>query len=71
MKRQKYQHRKVEVYWRKRWEASGLYSPNVAKEGEKDKFFNLWMFPYPSADGLHAGHAFASTGSDVFGDLCG
>ena len=44
-----------------------MYSPNVAKEGEKDKFFNLWMFPYPSADGLHAGHAFASTGSDVFG----
>jgi leucyl-tRNA synthetase len=25
------------------------------------------MFPYPSAEGLHAGHAFASTGSDVFG----
>ena len=25
------------------------------------------MFPYPSAEGLHAGHAFASTGSDVYG----
>ena len=25
------------------------------------------MFPYPSAEGLHAGHAFSSTGSDVFG----
>lgn len=25
------------------------------------------MYPYPSAEGLHAGHAFASTGSDVYG----
>lgn len=25
------------------------------------------MFPYPSAEGLHAGHAFASTGSDIYG----
>lgn len=30
-------------------------------------FYNLWMFPYPSAEGLHAGHAFSSTGSDIYG----
>jgi leucyl-tRNA synthetase len=25
------------------------------------------MFPYPSGEGLHAGHAFASSGSDIYG----
>ena len=40
-------------------------TPGVFAKG--DKYYNLWMFPYPSAEGLHAGHAFASTGSDVFG----
>lgn len=39
-----------------------LSSRPVAK-----KFYNLWMFPYPSAEGMHAGHAFSSTGSDVYG----
>ena len=67
MKQQKYRHRKVEDYWRKKWEESGLYSPSVKRDGGKNKYYNLWMFPYPSADGLHAGHAFASTGSDVYG----
>lgn len=33
----------------------------------KNKFYNLFMFPYPSAEGLHAGHAFSSTGSDIYG----
>lgn len=35
--------------------------------GAKKPFYNLWMFPYPSAEGLHVGHAFASTISDVYG----
>jgi leucyl-tRNA synthetase len=42
-----------------------LYTVDILK-AEKP-FYNLWMFPYPSAEGLHAGHAFASTGSDIYG----
>ncbi len=33
----------------------------------KDPFYNLWMFPYPSAEGVHVGTIFSSTGSDVYG----
>lgn len=61
----KYNHLKVEKKWQKRWEKERIYFPNL-NDSDK-KFYNLWMFPYPSAEGLHAGHAFASTGSDVIG----
>jgi leucyl-tRNA synthetase len=60
-----YDHRKVEKKWQERWEKEKLYTPKLTNS--KNKFYNLWMFPYPSAEGLHAGHAFASTGSDIYG----
>lgn len=68
----KYNHKSVEKKWQERWEKEKIYSPDIKinrnnKEGSKEKFYNLWMFPYPSAEGLHAGHAYASTGSDIFG----
>ena len=63
--RVKYNHTSIEKKWQERWEKEKLYIPDIASCS--DKFYNLWMFPYPSAEGLHAGHAFASTGSDVFG----
>lgn len=62
-----YDFRTVERKWQKNWEEEKLYSPDIKNLKKKDKFYNLWMFPYPSAEGLHAGHAFASTGSDVIG----
>ena len=61
----KYDHTKIEKKWQERWEAEKLYVADI-KNG-KNPFYNLWMFPYPSAEGMHAGHAFASTGSDVYG----
>lgn len=61
----KFNHKEVESKWQKKWLASKIYSPDLDKA--KKPFYNLWMFPYPSAEGLHAGHAFASTGSDVIG----
>lgn len=64
-KMDKYDHKKIEKKWQKRWEDEKIYSPDLEKA--ENRFFNLWMFPYPSAEGLHAGHVFASTGSDVFG----
>lgn len=33
----------------------------------KKKFYNLMMFPYPSAEGLHVGNMYAFTGADVYG----
>ena len=32
-----------------------------------DPYYNLMMFPYPSAEGLHIGNIFAYTGADVQG----
>ena len=61
----KYDHRKVEEKWRIKWEKEGINAADI--KGAKNPFYNLWMFPYPSAEGLHAGHAFASTGSDIYG----
>lgn len=63
----KYDHQKVEKKWQDKWEKDGLFTPNIESSLKKDNFYNLWMFPYPSAEGLHAGHAFASTGSDIYG----
>ncbi|MCP6757213.1 MAG: class I tRNA ligase family protein [Fischerella sp. CENA71] len=30
-------------------------------------FYNLMMFPYPSAEGLHVGNVYAFTGADIYG----
>lgn len=65
MTKQKYNPNEIEKKWQKVWDKEGLYSPDVVQSSQK--FYNLWMFPYPSAEGLHAGHAFASTGSDIYG----
>lgn len=64
MTKQKYNPAEIEPKWQKVWEKDGIYSPDINKS--ENKFYNLWMFPYPSAEGLHAGHAFASTGSDIY-----
>ena len=62
----KFNHKKVESFWQERWLKEKVYYPENFQDVKK-AFYNLWMFPYPSAEGLHAGHAFASTGSDVYG----
>jgi len=61
----KYNHSKVESKWQKKWEDTKLYVADI--DSGKNPFYNLYMFPYPSAEGLHAGHVFSSTGSDVYG----
>ncbi|MEJ2441300.1 MAG: leucine--tRNA ligase [Patescibacteria group bacterium] len=65
-KKKTYDHKEVEKYWQKKWDEAKLHSPDLSTL-KRSPFYNLWMFPYPSAEGLHAGHAFASTGSDVYG----
>lgn len=64
--KKKFNYKEIEKKWSEKWEKDGIYSPKEIKDS-KNPFYNLWMFPYPSAEGLHAGHAFASTGSDVIG----
>jgi len=39
----------------------------VDLKNPKKKFYNLMMFPYPSAEGLHVGNMYAFTGADFYG----
>ncbi|MCL5733312.1 MAG: leucine--tRNA ligase [Patescibacteria group bacterium] len=59
---------KIEKKWSKIWSENGLYEPKIKKPSAKRKpFYNLMMFPYPSAEGLHVGNMYAFTGSDIYG----
>src|SRR3989344_3270682 len=62
---EKYQPAVIEAKWQKRWEEEKIYSPNL--DGAKKPFYNLMMFPYPSAEGLHVGNVYAFTGADTYG----
>ncbi len=61
----KYDHGQVENKWRKLWVERGTDRLDLDK-AEKP-FYNLMMFPYPSAEGLHVGNVFAFVGSDIQG----
>ena len=53
---------KIEKKWQAAWEKKKAF-----KTSEKGrKYYVLEMFPYPSASGLHMGHAFNYTIGDVF-----
>ena len=60
-----YQPDLVEARWQRRWAERRTNEPDL-DEGERP-FYNLMMFPYPSAEGLHVGNMFAFTGADVYG----
>ncbi|MBW2621547.1 MAG: leucine--tRNA ligase, partial [Deltaproteobacteria bacterium] len=61
----KYDHEALEIKWRKRWEDTKLHETDL--ENASRPFYNLMMFPYPSAEGLHVGNVFAFVGSDIQG----
>ncbi len=60
-----YQPDVVEAKWQARWAEQGTNEPDL--DHAERPFYNLMMFPYPSAEGLHVGNMFAFTGSDVYG----
>ncbi len=55
----------IEARWQARWAERRTNEPDL--EGAARPFYNLMMFPYPSAEGLHVGNMFAFTGSDIYG----
>ena len=60
-----YNFQKIEGKWRKIWEKNRTFQVDLNKA--KKPFYNLMMFPYPSAEGLHVGNVYAFTGSDIYG----
>ncbi len=46
---------------------AGSLRQGSGQAGQGKPFYNLMMFPYPSAEGMHVGNMYAFTGSDVYG----
>ncbi|HRP08192.1 MAG TPA: leucine--tRNA ligase [Gemmatimonadales bacterium] len=55
----------IEAKWQRRWQDDRTNEPDLDRA--ERPFYNLMMFPYPSAEGLHVGNLFAFTGADVHG----
>jgi len=55
----------IEKKWADKWEKRGDHAVDL--RSAQKPFFNLMMFPYPSAEGLHVGNCFAFIGTDIFG----
>ena len=54
----------IESKWQKKWEHNKLFE--VKENYKKEKFYCLEMFPYPSGEGLHMGHALNYTIGDIY-----
>ena len=59
----KYNHKAVEEKWQKIWEDKGVF--HASDDKEKEKFYALIEFPYPSGQGLHVGHPRPYTALDT------
>ncbi len=59
-----YNFRDIEKKWQKRWVENGTY--RVTEDKDKQKFYVLNMFPYPSGAGLHVGHPLGYIASDIY-----
>src|SRR3989344_977795 len=59
-----YNFQAIEKKWQKKWEQKKIF--NVKENSKKKKFYVLDMFPYPSGEGLHMGHAFVFSLGDIF-----
>jgi len=58
----------VEAKWQARWEELGTNSlTQEVLQTTENHYYQLMMFPYPSAEGLHVGNIYAFTGADVHG----
>ena len=59
----KHNHKAVEEKWQKIWEDKGVF--HASDDTEKEKFYALIEFPYPSGQGLHVGHPRPYTALDT------
>ena len=59
-----YDFKEIERKWQQRWQERQTYK--VTEDKEREKFYVLNMFPYPSGAGLHVGHPLGYIASDIY-----
>lgn len=59
-----YNFREIEKKWQQKWVDDKTYK--VAEDKNREKFYVLNMFPYPSGAGLHVGHPLGYIASDIY-----
>lgn len=59
-----YNFTEIEKKWQKKWVENKTYK--VVEDKNKQKFYVLNMFPYPSGAGLHVGHPLGYIASDIY-----
>ncbi|GAA5417716.1 leucine--tRNA ligase [Paraliobacillus ryukyuensis] len=58
-----FDHKVIEKKWRNYWLDNKTFKSNT--KTNKEKFYALDMFPYPSGSGLHVGHPEGYTATDI------
>lgn len=58
-----FNHHEIEKKWQAYWEENKTFKTDTSSE--KEKFYALDMFPYPSGAGLHVGHPEGYTATDI------
>lgn len=58
-----YDHKQIEKKWQKYWAKHNSFTTH--DDSNKEKFYALDMFPYPSGQGLHVGHPEGYTATDI------
>ncbi len=59
----KYDHKQVEKKWQDIWDEKQCF--RAENNSDKEKFYALVEFPYPSGQGLHVGHPRSYTALDI------
>ncbi|MGB3161302.1 leucine--tRNA ligase [Carnobacterium sp.] len=62
-----FNHKTIETKWQNYWKENSTFK--TTEDAEKEKFYALDMFPYPSGQGLHVGHPEGYTATDILSRL--
>ena len=58
-----YNHKKIEQKWQNHWQEKKVFA--AEDSSDKEKYYILDMFPYPSGSGLHVGHPLGYVATDI------
>ena len=58
-----YNHKKIEQKWQNHWQEKNVFA--AEDSSDKEKYYILDMFPYPSGSGLHVGHPLGYVATDI------